>query len=272
MRPAPFEDGVTPLDADNLNERTVYAIGDLDALLTQNKTNLVAAINENKNNIDVLPNKWKQTFYVDQQDGDDSNLGSSDAPFKTLSKAINSIPTGGYGTVYIVGTCEVDNYIGIENKLVKLFSVDDSSKVIYNRVSINPIYVRNATLIHRINVELVNSQDTTPRIIVKGEGSGAYIIFSTQAHNNAKASVNLGDYTTINSSVGASLFYLGIDFTFGQSSYLCDIYHTAILNLEKGTVTVNGTAITDEDIVNHTKNLVRDGNGTPRNIVSNIIL
>ncbi len=214
---------------------------------------------------------WNAVFYVDATNGDDNNDGSSSAPFKTLSKAINRIPIGGYGTVYIVGTCEVNDFITIENKLVKLFSVDDSSKVIYNRASIPPIYVRNATLIHRINVELVNSQDTNPRVVVKGEGSGAYIMFASQAHNNSKASIKLGDYTTINPSVGASLFYSNIDFTFGESSYLCDVYHTAILNLEKGTITVGGTAITDDDVANHTKNLVCDANGTPRNIISNIV-
>jgi len=122
MRPSPFEDGITPLDADNLNERTVYAIGDLDALLTQNKTNLVAAINENKNSIDALPNKWNAAFYLDPISGSDDNPGTENAPFLTIEKAIESIPPGGIGTIYLKAatTFLINKNIALRGRRVKL--------------------------------------------------------------------------------------------------------------------------------------------------------
>ena len=130
MRPSPFEDGVTPLDADNLNERTVYAIGDLDTLLTQNKTSLVAAINENKSNIDALPNKWSQSFTV--------------TTAKELADAISQIPAGGTGIITIPGGTELvlDRDIAItNNKTVLITSYSNSfAKIVFSPYQVDDTY------------------------------------------------------------------------------------------------------------------------------------
>ena len=46
-------------------------------------------------------------YYVDGENGDDANLGTKDAPFKTISKAISSL-NGKNGTVYVLGNTEYD--------------------------------------------------------------------------------------------------------------------------------------------------------------------
>ncbi len=56
---------------------------------------------------------WDRTFYVDQINGNDNNPGTSDAPFKTLKKAIDSVPIGGNGVIYLLSnyTPAVEEYI-----------------------------------------------------------------------------------------------------------------------------------------------------------------
>jgi len=64
-----------------------------------------------------------RVFYVDQENGDDNNPGTADAPFKTLKKAIDSVPVSGYGEIYILNDYVVtpeENIIYVMNKNIKL--------------------------------------------------------------------------------------------------------------------------------------------------------
>ncbi len=63
-----------------------------------------------------------KTVYVDQVNGNDGNDGSVNRPFKTLRKAVNSVPVG--GSVYINLLSDIDyttsgeGWISIENRTV----------------------------------------------------------------------------------------------------------------------------------------------------------
>jgi len=62
---------------------------------------------------------WARTFYVDEVNGDDNNAGTSDAPFQTIAKAINSIPVGGKGTIYLANNSKhIVSNIYLANKYV----------------------------------------------------------------------------------------------------------------------------------------------------------
>jgi len=61
-----------------------------------------------------------KTFYVDAVNGDDNNDGSESAPFKTIEKAIQSIPTGGFGRIFINGTVETQQNLEIKNKYINV--------------------------------------------------------------------------------------------------------------------------------------------------------
>jgi len=65
-------------------------------------------------------NLMKRTFYVDADNGDDNNPGTSDAPFKTLRKAIDSVPMGGIGDIRIKGDYILDEVILIVNKKIQM--------------------------------------------------------------------------------------------------------------------------------------------------------
>jgi len=53
--------------------------------------------------------QFKRTFYVDAENGDDNNVGNYNNPFKTLYKALNSIPHGGRGVVVLLSDLELAN-------------------------------------------------------------------------------------------------------------------------------------------------------------------
>jgi len=54
-----------------------------------------------------LPDAMRPEFSVDAINGDDDNDGSQDAPFKTLIKAINGAPDGGFTTIRLLSDVEL---------------------------------------------------------------------------------------------------------------------------------------------------------------------
>ena len=53
--------------------------------------------------------QFNRTFYVDSDNGDDNNDGSSGSPFATLGKAVNSVPIGGYGKIIFISGTDDNN-------------------------------------------------------------------------------------------------------------------------------------------------------------------
>jgi len=108
----------TPIDEVNLNANTKDVIGDLDMLNkiyfpSPYNANLVSAIN-------AVPSMMSKTFYVDAVNGDDLNDGSSTAPFKTIKKAVDSVPVGGYGTINLLSGITITTSFSFENKVIRL--------------------------------------------------------------------------------------------------------------------------------------------------------
>ena len=63
--------------------------------------------------------QFNRTFYVDAENGDDNNDGSSSTPFKTIKKAVNNIPIGGYGEIYLKTPNNIiDSDITLKNKTI----------------------------------------------------------------------------------------------------------------------------------------------------------
>jgi len=76
-----------------------------------------------------------RTFYVDAENGDDNNNGSSSAPFKTIKKACDSIPNGGYGTIYLSAgqIFHISVSVGLNNKTIIMYGdASNNSKIIFD--------------------------------------------------------------------------------------------------------------------------------------------
>lgn len=61
----------------------------------------------------ALPN-----LFVDPVGGGDTNSGTNASPLKTLAKAVELIPPGGYGTVWLMADYEIANDMTITNRAV----------------------------------------------------------------------------------------------------------------------------------------------------------
>lgn len=63
-----------------------------------------------------------KTVYIDQANGNDNNTGEQISPFKTLQKAINSVPKGGYVYIKMLNNYTFNplDWINIENRAVTL--------------------------------------------------------------------------------------------------------------------------------------------------------
>ena len=74
---------------------------------------------------------WYRTFYVDPDEGNDNNPGTSSEPFKTLAKAIASVPIGGYGQIILSPgkTFEIESDIDFGAKQIRIQS-DRSNRAI----------------------------------------------------------------------------------------------------------------------------------------------
>ncbi len=75
---------------------------------------------------DNMNSVMSRTYYVDAVNGDDSNPGTADAPFRTIKKAVDSVPVGGYGEIVLspgqtfwIGQ-DAEEFITIVNKAIYL--------------------------------------------------------------------------------------------------------------------------------------------------------
>ena len=71
-------------------------------------------------------NLMSRTFYVDAVNGDDNNPGTADMPFKTLKKAIDSVPVGGHGEIHISNDLTLTEDIDVTNKKILLIIENNS--------------------------------------------------------------------------------------------------------------------------------------------------
>ena len=86
--------------------------GNLQTVSFSNRNKLVQDFIESVNNAMI------KNFYVEAINGNDTNDGSLNAPFKTPKKAIDSIPVGGVGVVRLLSDVELTEDISIRRKHV----------------------------------------------------------------------------------------------------------------------------------------------------------
>ncbi|MCB1520679.1 MAG: hypothetical protein KDJ37_08890 [Hyphomicrobiaceae bacterium] len=61
--------------------------------------------------------------YVDQVSGVDTNPGTQASPYKTMAKAVASVPRGGLGTIYVIGDYTMDAVVIIDGKRIKVKAI-----------------------------------------------------------------------------------------------------------------------------------------------------
>ncbi len=86
-----------------------------------------------------------KSYYVDAVNGSDNNDGSSSAPFQTIKKAVDSLPIGAWGNVYVKvnQTHQITADINTTGKNVLIQGWDPSGQMTINQI-------RDATILENV--------------------------------------------------------------------------------------------------------------------------
>ncbi len=267
----------TPVDVANLNANTKDVIGDLDLLnpVYFPNSDLVSAIN-------AVPGMMSKTFYVDAVNGNDSNDGSQAAPFATLKKAIDSAPPGAVCYIYLLDNAPhiVSANIYANNKrivITKAAGVVTNPKVIFksytvdvggtvynsnNHLSLSNSYIYTSY----VDFEVEAATDTTLPYASASRGfhtdnSNALITNSNIIGNG------LSVFSSRNTNGAFSLFICSVIINNGN---LIDTNYGTMRFASYSTTYVDSTgAILSPPPIT---GIIKDTNGTPRNVISNIVL
>ncbi|BDX35468.1 distal tail fiber protein [Thermus phage MN1] len=250
-----------------------------------------------------------RVFYVNQASGNDNNTGTSSSPFRTLSKAIASVPPGGVGIIYVVGNYNFDDgIVHISRKHIALniqgtFTVDWES------------YVLGSVTYDGLKGRFFLYDSSSLQIFVDG-WSGGKVVINDRPTNNVINPVERALVVSRESGVNSIEFslwtvsdnynpiylgrdaYLGIAYTWGfvnsftvfrlQGHYSGTNRHVIVKDpnssklmsfatsggayfvaYEGGIKDANGNDIDPKTLVG---GVVKDANGLPLNVLSNIDL
>ena len=247
--------------------------------------NLQTATFSNRNKLvqDFIVNvnsAMSKTFYVDQMNGNDANDGSQVAPFATPQKAVDSVPAGGVGVVIFKTDIELGTNLYVKGKIIFFISADSSSKI---------------TISNKETVTNLNGTDyrNTTAIVVRN----SHVIFlgTNLNHIEMTSSLNTLSYGAYMIKADASFVHFrNCDISIGsdpsQSLVLTDTWEgsSAFVSFRNSTITTNGGVVfrllnnsggslfvgntSISDGTKWTAGVIKDANGTPRNVLSNIIL
>ena len=217
-------------------------------------------------------------FYVDSVNGSDNNPGTNTEPFATINKACDSVPEGGVGYINIQGTFDITNNIVLRNKLIDLVAWDVNNYPTinvtsyvsgdYNRLYSFVLYCSKLVL-RKCNVNLPTKADTD----LSWSGDNGFVRFTGWFMGGWNAF--LGESLTVdlntdsvhlcrtNGGYGA-VYLSNSDITTNSSGYcyyissaLGGMYFEYNCTLDNNDYRVSG--------------IIKDGNGVPRNLISNVV-
>lgn len=229
-----------------------------------------------KKEIEKLNVVYKE-LWVDPN-GDDRNDGSQEAPFQTIEGALLSL---GYTYNSAWGTYEISSHI----KFIKLNLTPGVTYDLSKVIALNHLFVR-------ISGNLTNK----PKITNAGGGNlrlrSAYFEIWDCAIDNTQGGILIKE----SGGVGSKVSFSNCDITIGISNLIAysihqhfhiALYNSTVIKTSTGLlVNCNGSsldyfssnltiqdgagnALTDADIIG---GIVKDANGVPRNVKSNVIL
>ena len=198
--------------------------------------------------------QFNRTFYIDAVNGDDNNTGTGNAPFKTLKKAVDSVPIGGYAVITLLNDVDLFENISCSNKkiVVSLNGYKFNAKI-DSTSAIKHIYLDSGFFIFNGTGQIVLPDSS--------DGDGT--------NKNNHPGIFLTGYGG-SSFRGIALIY-NVEVVLNDTVYkIIDLHnYTACSFTMNGSVTDNtNNSQTEKDLVS---GIVKDANGVPRNIVSNIV-
>ncbi len=225
-----------------------------------------------------------RTYYVDAVNGDDTNDGSSGSPFKTLKKAIDSVPVGGYGKIYLsddkVYYIEAFSLSYLYNKKIKIVRKSDGTNKPEIRIKSAVRSANYFSIFQGIDyyVQLV-AVKITDEISDSSLGISVWGIFGRESNGTITIEFLYCDINMQNAklvSTANDVVKLNVRFKYSncifvpQTQISLDYSATASISNHSSTFEDgNGNSLGLNDFVS---GIVKDADGKPRNILSNIVL
>ena len=252
----------------------------------------------------ILQSQMSKTVYVDQVNGDDNNDGSQARPFKTLQKAVTSVPTGGSCEIVLLSdyTLNFDEIVFIYKRSVNLILNGRTLSTSYGDGSVSSFAKKGIFLIIEALLYITVGDG---KIVVPKNNTGKPIeptsyglINISGISPNANLFIHIGSLKGGNwceiysdslisvhewSNSRPGFFSVGIYPHYNRTLYLDDVYcsfinakgapfslyafirndnFTGYIKRGSSTISVNDAVV----------GIIRDSNGVPRNILSNIVL
>jgi len=254
-----------------------------------------------------IPNlaKWRNTlarsvlsmmsaaYYVDADNGsDDLGDGTVNNPFKTIRKVLSLRPHGSYTRIFVKGTHVISaargtNFV-ISNRTVVIDpwpGYEDTATLIFDRegrgdLPVCVLITEKARVWIRVkNLQFLNTGGTSALIaidaIVQSSLSIYPIDWFSTGGNTSPTKITVGDNLYVISGGQKCLHFFGVDITIPTAtSRLFWAGSATLLHVGVGSVVTNGLkwGIDQIDYAQYIIGILRDANGTPRNILSNIVI
>jgi hypothetical protein len=215
--------------------------------------------------------QFRKKFYVNAVNGDDNNDGTSTNPFKTIKKACDSTPIGGAVEIVLKTDVNLDNTIVLVNKNVYLVG---SYKITIQNDSSNwsGKFIMTNSVIKSYGVDWdfgIDNSDLSG-VCIYDFRFGADD--EPSAHSINTFSVRNGTINFYNLAIVASNIYFDtvtINRLDDNKNFISIVDN--ICNIGVSNTTVKDSSGNNISIPDICSGVVKDANGVPRNIISNIV-
>ena len=225
--------------------------------------------------------QFNKIVYIDQVNGSDLNPGTNTEPFKTVKQAVDSVPMGGAAVIYLTaGEHVIDRNIEVLSKNIYLrnWNTDKPTLRFTTKVIGTLNYINRFVLGGSVNVSASNVDFTVDEKadLSYGWNSNAKAAFTS--HGSFAETASLYFYNsaiTLNCTDG-NFARLGNSVT-GGFNLVSASYSTLTLNSNYfidivKPMAIYYTANTVDDSNYLLSGIVKDTNGVPRNVISDLIL
>ena len=212
--------------------------------------------------------QFNRTFYVDAKDGDDSYEGSSNRPFKTLDRAVQLTPVMGRVSIGLLGDHTIttkdyywdnkDIHLNLNNHTLTVQAFLDSNNINnFPRVHNNKyLDITNGTITFTLADNSANVTTYGGRLALF-QGKSVLILNATVNIQNGGALINTGELMLNNVTINTN--------SKGYAAAGDGQYNTN----QKIFLTQYNCTIDDSNYWIRT--IVKDANGVPRNVISNMV-
>lgn len=264
-------------------------------LVTETLPNRAKLFNQLLNDAKQIMEK---TVYVNQSTGDDNNDGTQNRPFKTLQKAVDSVPAGGLVSIYIQGDYVLTSDVLVSGKKTVNIYLDGKLTTEWHIVNQTVASVYNIQLIGNSIVQVfscsnavsyqfeIPSRPSNMQGLTLSSTAGLFYVLDTRIGNilirpqdSVQHNVSIAEGSLIVNSWGVGKFSIILlnsngSITLGNNAFLVNLASAGVATCKlslAGSITKGGSTV-NPPYTSLFGGIIRDTNNVPRNIISNYVL